>query len=157
MTKADGFRSLAPDNFEVGKLVAIEFGAGDGGPLEHGVGTVAAAETRVWIDLRVGGLLFGGFGVGKVDEFIFGEVRINDDVVQAALPFERDLRRSADRLIGEFAVGEDAQATRLFSDQKFTVGQISHRPWELELRERLDIHGAGFSFENLRGWKRSAG
>ena len=60
------------------------------------------------------------------------------DVVQPALPVNRDARQSCDRLGLELAVRDHAQPPRLLGDQHAAVGEERERPGLLQAFHHLD-------------------
>ena len=75
MASASGLRLGAEDALHVGKAFAVE-------PCAH--------------DLGAGGPAVGP-GIGKIDETVFGEARIDGDIQQAALAARRDPGHTGDR------------------------------------------------------------
>src|SRR5688572_21779351 len=83
-----------------------------------------------------------GLDPAKIDDAVFGELRVEDDVAHAALAAIIDLWSALDRYGGRrlAAARPQQQPPALLRDQGLVASrQEGHRPWLVELRNLLHL------------------
>src|SRR4051812_25585602 len=101
MRAARDLRLLAPDDVE-----AVE------------MRRPGAEDQAAVADCSAAGAVRAGFAEAQIDALIPSEIGVHNDVGEAALPLDMDLRHSADLLLGASADVDQPQFTGLFGDQR---------------------------------------
>src|SRR5690606_36546083 len=83
-----------------------------------------------------------GFRVATVDETVLGEVGMQDDVAEAALPAVRDFRHPGDLAHRAVVRRVELEGAALLADEKTAVRQEFHGPRLVELRDGLGVERA---------------
>lgn len=106
MTSAFQFRQHAKDHPPVNQAIAVQ-------PGPEYFGSDAACAARC---------------VAEIDPAVFGEVRVQGNVEQAALAARFDRRQPGHCLCQQGAILDDAQPPRSFRHQEPAIRQESHAP-----------------------------